>query len=249
MAVYHLSYDQAIAAVVITGRRMLGLNWEFFDESDVITVDTVPDRKMNRKMNNAYEAFNLSEVVNLMLEDPEGTTVTYHDDGSRSKGVGGYSVQGVTIKDRFYALPTLSITSETRQNLAELKVTILKLLSIVSGVSLDALWQKVNFVMGDGTAHNTGVESIVSEILDVEHVPGRLHCQVHPSLMFVRELEAVWKEIDSAIGPEKVFAHFPVSLSDTPSSVTEQWINCALRLVTRDFNHKESSQKDFFSFF
>ena len=202
---------------------------------------------MNRKMNNAFEAFTLSEVVNLMLEDPEGTTVTYHDDGSRSKGVGGYSVQGVTIKGRFYALPTLSITSETRQNLADLKVTILKLLSIVSGVSLDALWQRVHFVMGDGTAHNTGVESIVSEILEVEHVPGRLHCQVHPSLMFVRELESVWKEVDSAIGPEKVFAHFPVSLSDTPSSVTEQWINCALRLVTRDFNHKESSQKYLFS--
>ena len=49
---------------------------------------------MNRKMGKALEAFTLSEVVNLMLDQEESTTVTYHDDGSRSKGAGGYFSPG-----------------------------------------------------------------------------------------------------------------------------------------------------------
>ena len=173
-----------------------------------------------------------------MLDQEESTTVTYHDDGSRSKGAGGYSVQGVTVKGKFYPLSTLAISSEMMENLARLKITILQLLSITSGVSVEALWRKIDFVMGDGNAHNIGVEEIVAKELKVEHVPGHLLCQVHPSLMFGRELVKVWKELDATIGPEKIFAYFLVSLSDQQDSITEQWINCLLRLVTHDFDHK-----------
>ena len=102
----------------------------------------MPDKKINQKMGKASEAFTLSEVVNLMLDQEESTTVTYHDDGSRSKGAGGYSVQGVTVKGKFYPLSTLAISSEMMENLARLKITILQLLSITSGVSVEALWRK-----------------------------------------------------------------------------------------------------------
>ena len=201
MSVYHMSYEQAISAVITVGKRMFNLDWKRFDEGDEITIDTVPEKRMNRKMGKALEAFTLSQIVNLMLEEEGKTTVTYHDDGSRSKGVGGYSVQGVTVKKKFFPLPTLAISSETRENLADLKLTILQLLSITSGVSVEALWGRIDFVMGDGTAHNMGVEDIVAEKLDIEHVPGHLLCQVHTALMFARELVAVWKEVDTGFGP------------------------------------------------
>ena len=248
MSVNHMSYEQAISAVVTVGRRMFGLAWKRFEEGEEITVNTVPDKRMNRKMGRALEAFTLSEIVNIMMEDEE-TTVTYHDDGSRSKGTGGYSVQGLTIKGNFYPLPTLAISSETRDNLADLKLTVLQLLSITSNVSVEALWEKIDFVMGDGTAHNLGVEEIVAEKLEVEHVPGHLLCQVHPSLMFGRELEKVWSEVDTTIGPDKIFAHFNVSLSDQQESVTQQWLNCLLRLVTHDYDHKAWNKADEFDIF
>ena len=94
ISLYHMSYEQAISAVVTVGRRMFDLDWKKFEEGDEITIDTVPDKKMNRKMGKALEAFTLSEVVNLMLDQEESTTVTYHDDGSRSKGAGGYFSPG-----------------------------------------------------------------------------------------------------------------------------------------------------------
>ena len=195
MSVYHMSYEQAIAAIVTVGKKMFGLPWKRFEEGEEITIDTVPDKKMNRKMGRAIEAFTLSEVVNLMLDEEEQTTVTYHDDGSRSKGVGGYSVQGVTVKGKFFPLPTLAISSETRENLADLKIVVLQLLSVAAGVSVEALWEKVDFVMGDGTAHNIGVVEIVSEKLASEHTPGHLLCQVHPALMFNRVLVGIWKQV------------------------------------------------------
>ena len=82
------------------------------------------------------------------------------------------------------------------------------------------------------------MEEIVAEKLESDHVPGQLLCQVHPCMMFSRELEKVWKEIDTTIGPNKIFAHFNVSLSDQNDSVTQQWLNCLLRLVSHDFDHK-----------
>ena len=237
MSKYHMSYEQGVAGVVVVGRKMFGLDWKRFEEGEEITVNTVPDKKMNRKMGRAIEAYTLSEMVREMMSE-ENTTVTYHDDGSRSQGTGGYSVQGITIKGKFYPLPTLSISSETRNNLADLKLTILQMLSVIGGVSVEALWQTIDFTMGDSTAHNLGVEEIVAEKLESDHVPGQLLCQVHPCMMFSRELEAVWKEVDVTIGPNKIFAHFNVSLSDQNDSVTQQWLNCLLRLVSHDYDHK-----------
>ena len=47
-----------------------------------------------------------------------------------------------------------------------------------------------------------------------------------------------WQETDATIGVSKIFAGFAVSLTDVQVSVTEQWINTSLRLVTHDFDHK-----------
>ena len=56
-------------------------------------------------------------------------------------------------------------------------------------------------------------------------------------------------QVDTQIGPQKVFAHFAVSLSDQPESITDQWINCLLRLVTHDFNQKSWNKSEEFDVF
>ena len=53
MSVYHLSMEQAISAVITVGKRMFGLEWKRFEEGEEITINTVPDKKMNRKMGKA----------------------------------------------------------------------------------------------------------------------------------------------------------------------------------------------------
>ena len=89
----------------------------------------------------------------------------------------------------------------------------------------------------------------MAEKLEADHVPEHLLCQVHSALMFGRELVAVWKELDTTIGPNKICANFAVSLSDQQDSITEQWINCLLQLVTHDFDHKAWNKADEFDVF
>ena len=38
--------------------------------------------------------------------------ITYHSDGSREQGTGGYMVQGITIIVTYRRLPALAISSE-----------------------------------------------------------------------------------------------------------------------------------------
>ena len=69
MSKYHMSYEQGVGAVVTVGRLMFGLDWERFEEAEQISLNTVPDKKMNRKMGKALEASPLSEMVGEMMSD------------------------------------------------------------------------------------------------------------------------------------------------------------------------------------
>ena len=131
VAKWHCSVDQAVAAVVEVGRGLFSLPWKFHDEKNVIDLDTVPHR----------QSHTLSKIAQLIAAAPSNATVTLHDDGSRAQGCGDYSVSGVTLPGKedgtrsYYPFPTLSIANETRENLADLKLTILSILSTCGGVS------------------------------------------------------------------------------------------------------------------
>ena len=168
IAKWHCSVDQAVAAVVEVGRGLFGLPWKFHDEGQVIDLDTVPHRQSQLLASKAIEAHTLSKIAQKIVESPSNATVTLHDDGSRAQGCGGYSVSGVTLPGSepettiYYPFPTLPIAKETRENLADLKLTILSILSTCGGVSRQSIWSKVDFVMTDSVSHNREVEDLVS---------------------------------------------------------------------------------------
>ena len=76
----------------------------------------------------ALTALCLSEIVEEMMANAGGV-ITYHDDGSTTQGVGGYSVQGITINNKFRLLPTLPISVECRSNLAALRITLINIMA------------------------------------------------------------------------------------------------------------------------
>ena len=76
-----------------------------------------------------------------------------------------------------------------------------------------------------------------------------LLCQVHPVNLFNREMQKMWKKVDTTIGPDEIFAGFAVSVSDQQVSVTEQWIDCIPRLVTQDFDQKAWNKTKEFDLF
>ena len=239
MSKYHMSMSQAVASVVWTGRIMFGRSWCFHEEGEKITVDTVPQASSARRIGKGLEVFTLAKLCEKILScDDKRVTVTYHDDGSRTQGAGSYSVQGISLQGEFFPLPTLPISSETRENLAALKLTVLEVLATCGNTTMEELWSRTDFIMTDSVSHNLEVENLVSDELDMEYTPGHLLCHTHPALMFSRILCNVFKSVDTTIGVSKVFAGFAVTITDIQTSVTEQFIDVTLRLVSHDFDHK-----------
>ena len=244
-----MSKDQAIGSTMIISKELFNLRWKKFEEGELIDLDTAPNKKAIREAGKAREALALRSLVELMMESDERTTIVYHDDGSKKQGAGSFSVQGATINKKFYPFPTLCIASETRQNLAQLKLTIIAILSAVSGVSSSDLWRLIDFTMTDSTSHNMGVDDLVSDALETDHTPSHLICQVHPCAMFTRVCQKLCKQIDIKIGPSKIFSSFAVSLGEVHESVLDQWLDCLTRLVSHDFDHKSWNYAEEFDLF
>ena len=93
---------------------------------------------------------------------------------------------------------TLSIASESKSNLADLKLTM-QILSAASGVDAKVLFERIDFVISDQTAHSVDVEVLVSKELGTMQVLNQLFCNVHPSLMFNRIIVKHWSQLEHAI--------------------------------------------------
>eukprot|EP00058_Branchiostoma_floridae_P002606 XP_002588094.1 hypothetical protein BRAFLDRAFT_87612 [Branchiostoma floridae] len=194
----------------------------------------------------SIEVSALDENVKEIMDSDEQVVVTYSDDGSKKQGAGSFSVQAITVKSRYRSLPTLNIASESRQNLADLKVTMLQILQTASGVAAKTLFEKIDFVMTDQTSHNFNVDELVAESLKSEHIPDHLFCNVHPSLMFNRVITKLWAEIENTMGRDKIYSNFLVNATTSATSVTEQAPDCMTRLINHDFDHKPwNKSRDF----
>lgn len=255
IAKHHCSLDQAVAAVVEVGQGLLNLPWKFHSDADTIDLDTAPHRQSQLLASRAIEAHTLSKIAQLIVDAPGSATVTLHDDGSRAQGCGGYSVSGVTVPGKesgtrqYYPFPTLPIARETRENLANLKLTLLSLLATCGGVTRQSIWSKVDFTMTDSVSHNKEVEKMVADTLETDHIPAHLLCNVHPSLGFTREILTLFVEIDTTLTPDKIYAGFAITITDTQISVFQNCVDCTLRLVSRDYNHKAWNKAEEFELF
>lgn len=237
------------------GRGLFSHPWKFHDDSKSLDLDTAPHRQSQRLASKAIEAHTISKIAQRIAEAPSNATITMHDDGSRAQGCGGYTVSGVTLPGKTpgttenFPFPTLPISKETRQNLTELKVTILAILATCGNVTRQNLWTKIDFSMTDSVNHNKGVEELVAKALEIDHLPAHLLCNVHPSLMFIREILKLFVEIDSTLIPDKIYDGFAITITDNQISVFQNCVDCTLRLVSRDFNHKAWNKAEEFELF
>ena len=107
----------------------------------------------------------------------------------------------------------------------------------------------ITFKVTDATSHNFEVEEIVAEELGSEHIPDHLLCHTHPALMFNRKIVDVCSKIEKEIGPEKIYSSFLVNATTSHDSVLEQYIDCMVRLVSSDYNHKSWNKSREFEIF
>ncbi|KAI8514440.1 hypothetical protein Bbelb_070310 [Branchiostoma belcheri] len=232
---YHMSKAQASAAVIVVGNYMFGRRWKAHDESDRVDLDTLPASSSVRYAGKSIEMLALYEIVKEMMDSDE-----------QKQGAGSFSVQGITVKGKYRSLPTLSIASESRQNLADLKVAKLQILKAASGVAAKTLFEKMDFVLTDQTSHNFNVDELVAESLESEHIPDHLFCKVHQTLMFNRVITKLWAQIENTLGRDKIYSNFLVNATTSATSVTEQALDCMTRLINHDFDHKPwNKSRDF----
>ena len=103
--------------------------------------------------------------------------------------------------------------------------------------------------MTDAAAHNFEVDDILASEFGVEHVPKHLLCQTHPCLMFIKKVLQVFFNIETSIGPDKIYSSFLVNATSYHDTVFQQYIDCLTRLVSPDFDHKSWNYSKEFSLF
>ena len=128
-------------------------------------------------------------------------------------------------------------------------MTVLNILATVSGFPKESLFSKIDFVMTDATSHNLQVETLLSVELQSSHSPKHLLCHVHPVFGFLRSMEAVFKDVEDAIGREKIFANFNVTPNESQESIMSQFLDCSIRLISHDFDHKPWNKADEFDLY
>ena len=144
---------------------MLRKKWKLHNEATALDLDTLPDWRDVRQAEKCIEKLALHQIVKEIMDTDEKIVVTYADDDSKKQSAGSFSVQDIAIHGILRQLPTLSVASESRRNLADLKVAVLNILSASSGIPENVLYERIDFIMTDQTLHNKDVEAMVVETL------------------------------------------------------------------------------------
>ena len=156
------------------------------------------------------------------------STIVYSNDGSGMSGVGNYVVHSVTINGKQLTLPTLCIFTESRESLAELEKSTMKMLSAATGYKYSAkeIVEKVNFVMTDSTAYNLEVFDSVCEDLGAEHSPTSVTYNMHVLIMFQRKAEKVFQDIHDILGHTKIKDCFLINIDFKKQAFIVKALKC-----------------------
>ena len=242
----HMSERQSTGAVIEVGNGMFDRSWKYHNQEDsVIDIDTAPDSRSVRHACKQITVMAYDLIVKEIMKD-SSAVVCYMTDGSKGKGVGSFSVQGFMINKKWRPLPQLKITRETRENQAALQKAILKILSEASGENVAKIHERITFKVTDAVAHNINVDEIVALDIGSDHIPPQLFCHVHPVLMFSRKMMEVIEDIEKAMGPEKIYSALLVNATTHHGSVHEQFIDCTMKFISKDYNHKPWNKSNHF---
>ena len=67
---------------------------------------------------------------------------------------------------------------------------------------------------------------MVAMDLGVEYVPEHLLCKTHPCLKFNRKTWDVFRDMENALEPEKMYSSFLTNATTNHGTVFEQYIDC-----------------------
>ena len=243
LAGYGLGADECSRAVVEVGNGMFGRKWKHnMDDSQTYDKDTAPGKKHIVESLSKIEAHSLSLMADLVTQGKEdGRMVTLASDSTTRKGVGQFQGQGIHIGNgSAFPLPLLSISSETREDIAEQLGMGLQILSICSGEPVDSLAGKLDTLLTDSVEHNKGVNEILAKLYDLDTAPGQIFCGTHTVLGFSDKMDKMVSFIETKMKLETVLAKFMVAidLDSKHHSLASQALDMCLKLVAPEYVQK-----------
>ena len=176
-----------------------------------------------------------------MKTKAEDKTVTHSTNSTSRKKVGTYATSGLHInKDQYLTLPTMNLSSETTENIADGVAMSFEILSAASDLDANDLYKAVDSHMTDATTHNKGLAQCVADKMEREVAAGQLFCGSHTNLAFDRTMSEVIHIIEDSMGMSNIFSGFLVDINidqkqDTISLSAVSWM---LNLFGPDMTQK-----------
>ena len=252
----HLQNISLLGSVCIVLNEMFNRKkfgrWKTYTPKGAIDSNTLPAKNNTLRIEGYMEALVLAGIVTeIMSPESSRTAITFSSDGSAQSGVGNYVVQSFFINGKQRALPTLPIFTESRNNLEDMQLIILKMLSAASGFRFDEkeILERIDFAVTDSTEHNMGVIEKVCEKLEVESVPDSLVCHVHPLMMFQKQLKLLFQEIHDALGNNSVKECFLTDVDFRHESFIYKAIECLCSFINKEKSAKPWCYQQHFDVF
>ena len=248
----HMSHEQVEGSIVAVANMMFGCKWKPYNENEHGTdSNTLPAMSNTRRTERYMEAMALNKIVEEIMEEDSSSCVVYSNDGSSQSKVGNYVVQSLTVNGVQRSLPTFGIFSETRENLKDLTVATLDILSASTGhkYSPKDILSNITFTMTDSTSNNIGVADMVCDELEVENVPAQLLCNVHPLMLFQNKIKDLCQRIHDHIGQQKIKDCFLVDVEFQSESFVIKALKCLSNFINREYSGKPWNRSEHFSEF
>ena len=146
--VYECSRYQAVSAVITVGNIMFGRKWKHFEnETSTVDSNTAPEVKIVQQ--NGIEKTVEFVALKCILEEVIAigkATIFFHYNNSKY-----LSIQGIKIGDSIRSFPKLTLLKSSRETFENMKIAVLNVLAVYSGVTPDELSNKITFSLQDET--------------------------------------------------------------------------------------------------
>ena len=146
ISVYECSRYQAVSAVITVGNIMFGRKWKHFEnETSTADSNTAPEVKIGQQ--NGIEKTVEFVALKCILEEVIAigkATIFFHYNNSKY-----LSIQGIEIGDSIRSFPKLTLLKSSRETFENMKIAVLNVLAVYSGITPDELSNKISFSLKD----------------------------------------------------------------------------------------------------
>ena len=238
-----LSTNEASQALIKVANNLFNRKWKMFDEdNEKYDLDTLPHPRNMRNVDELIEAKSLACISKEIEESSQsGRMITHATDSTTKKGVGQFAVAGIHIGQNVpFPLPLIPVSGETTKDIADQCSLMCKILAVVSEKSEAEVYEQIDAHMTDSTEHNKGFAEIMKDMYDLETTAGQLFCGTHTTLGFSSAMNKQLSLVERDMTLEAIFQNFMVDLDfdSKHGSVAGQALDCMLRLVAPEYQHK-----------